>query len=383
MEKVLLRNIIEISKGKQHTSVFSSNGSGKKRYIQIDDLRNDSNLKYTDQTGVEVNTSDLIIAWDGANAGTIGFNLLGYIGSTLARLRLKNKDFDSKFLGCYLRSKSKELRENCTGATIPHISRAYLESIEIPKLDLGTQKEIAQILEEAELARQKRKAANTLTDQFLQSTFLSMFGDPIINRNGWQNKTLSEVIDSIDSGWSPVCDDDNRTNEAEWAVLKLSAVTYGKFVPDKNKKLPNQLVSKRLESIEVKKGDLLFTRKNTKELIAATAFVFDCPKRLLMSDTIFRINYRLENISGIYLWYLFSEKNFRLQLQSLASGSSGSMPNISKEKLMRVELPVPPLFIQQRFASIVADAEQLRQKQKQNEIELENLFQSLLQKYFG
>lgn len=54
MITVELGKIVEINKGKQHRSVFSSNGNGKKRYIQIDDLRNDTNLKYTDQKGVEV-----------------------------------------------------------------------------------------------------------------------------------------------------------------------------------------------------------------------------------------------------------------------------------------------------------------------------------------
>jgi len=59
------------------------------------------------------------------------------------------------------------------------------------------------------------------------------------------------------------------------------------------------------------------------------------------------------------------------------------MFNISKEKLYELDFPVPPIELQQKFASIVADTESLRQKQKQNEAELENLFQSLLQKYFG
>lgn len=52
-------------------------------------------------------------------------------------------------------------------------------------------------------------------------------------------------------------------------------------------------------------------------------------------------------------------------------------------RLSTVEIITPPLELQQKFASIVADTKQLRQKQKQNEVELENLFQSLLQKYFS
>ena len=59
------------------------------------------------------------------------------------------------------------------------------------------------------------------------------------------------------------------------------------------------------------------------------------------------------------------------------------MFNISKEKLMQMNFPTPPLPLQQQFASIVAEAEALRKKQQESEEELEQLFQSLLQQYFG
>ncbi len=79
-----LENIVKISKGKKHNLVKSVTNN---RYIQIDDLRNDNLIKYTDDDkGTFVEPSDVIIAWDGANAGTIGYGLEGLIGSTLARL---------------------------------------------------------------------------------------------------------------------------------------------------------------------------------------------------------------------------------------------------------------------------------------------------------
>lgn len=257
----------------------------------------------------------------------------------------------------------------------------YLDEEKIPLPDLKTQQEIAQVLEQADKARQQRKAANALTDQFLQSSFFSLFGDPVKNEKRWNKAELKNVLSSIDSGWSPVCEENPRINENHWAVLKLGAVTYCKYNPLENKKMITGVLPK--ENIEVKKGDLLFTRKNTKDLVAATAYVFDTPKRLLMSDTIFRLKYIEEKVSGVFLWYLLLHKNVRKELQSLATGSSGSMPNISKEKLMKLIIPLPPLSLQQQFASIVAQAEQLRQKQRESELELENLFQSLLQKYFG
>ena len=168
---IALKHIVSISKGKKHNNVFSSNGVGKRRFIQIEDLRNDANLKYTDEKGVEVSERDLIIAWDGANAGTIGFGLNGFIGSTLARLKIVHNDFDSNFLGWFLRSKFSYLRNSCTGATIPHINKISLESLEVPEHDLQTQKQIASVLEDADHARQHGKLLMPSPSNFYKVTF--------------------------------------------------------------------------------------------------------------------------------------------------------------------------------------------------------------------
>ena len=117
-----LSDFVTIQKGKKHETVELASQSSY-RFIQIDDLRNDENIKYTDDSkGVIANVTDVIIAWDGANAGTIGFGKSGFIGSTLAKLSFDTEKVDTEYLGRFLQSKFRELRENCTGATIPHIS---------------------------------------------------------------------------------------------------------------------------------------------------------------------------------------------------------------------------------------------------------------------
>ena len=82
---VSLDEIVELKKGSKldFTTVQSLDSQ---RYIQIDDLRNDTNLKYTTGMGTGVDPDDVVIAWDGANAGTVGYGLSGVIGSTLVRL---------------------------------------------------------------------------------------------------------------------------------------------------------------------------------------------------------------------------------------------------------------------------------------------------------
>ncbi|MBL7847749.1 MAG: restriction endonuclease subunit S [Cyclobacteriaceae bacterium] len=256
-----------------------------------------------------------------------------------------------------------------------------LRQIKVPLPDLKIQQDIACILQQADAARHKRWEANRLTEQFLQSAFLEMFGDPVRNERGWEVVSLKTIIRNIDSGWSPVCEEFSRSHDDEWAVLKLGAVTYRVFNPHENKTLP-KLLSGR-ENIEVRKGDVLFSRKNTKELVGATVYVTDTPRKLMMSDTIFRLNYDSGIISGYYIWYLFNEMRFRKRIQSLATGSAGSMPNISKDKLMGFKIPLPPLPLQNKFATLVGQVERLRSRQRESERELEKLFQSLMQRYFG
>ena len=83
-----LGKLIAIEKGKKAPDVFTALTRTSVRYLQIEDLRPNSNIKYCEPFNCPtVTKSDVIIAWDGANAGTVSCNLTGHIGSTLAVLR--------------------------------------------------------------------------------------------------------------------------------------------------------------------------------------------------------------------------------------------------------------------------------------------------------
>ncbi|MEZ8780326.1 restriction endonuclease subunit S [Vibrio splendidus] len=331
-----LSEFVTIQKGKKHETVELASQNSQ-RFIQIDDLRNDKNIKYTDDSkGVLANIANVIIAWDGANAGTIGFGKSGFIGSTLAKLSFDINEVDTEYLGRFLQSKFRELRENCTGATIPHISKRHLISLEIPLPPLETQKQIAAVLEKADQLRKDCQQMEQELNSLTQSVFIDMFGDPVTNPKGWDLAVLSDVVKNIQGGKSPKCDS-RPAGANEWGVLKLSAVTGGFYKPNQNKAilegtLPNS-------DIELKQGDLLFTRKNTYELVGACAYVRETPDRLMLPDLIFR--FHMPEKLKIYFWGLLNNTSFKLKVRALASGAAGSMPNIAKSKLNMLELPLP------------------------------------------
>jgi type I restriction enzyme S subunit len=88
------------------------------------------------------------------------------------------------------------------GGAQPNISQGILRDINVPLPLLRIQKQIASILEKADAAREKRRQANQLTERFLQSAFLEMFGDPVTNPKGWDKKSIAE-FGSVVTGSTP------------------------------------------------------------------------------------------------------------------------------------------------------------------------------------
>ena len=186
-------------------------------------------------------------------------------------------------------------------------------------------------------------------DLLVKSRFIEMFGDPVANPGKWDIVTLDHCLENIDNGRSFVCDGNARTGDNP-AILKLSAATYGVYKPNENKAIIN--VEDFVESAEVHAGDLLFTRKNTPDLVGMAAYVASTPKKLMMPDLIFRLNTK-DICNKIFLWQLINHDLFRGRIQSIASGSAKSMSNISKERLGKMMLYLPPIDLQTQFADFV------------------------------
>lgn len=303
-----------------------------------------------------------------------------FINQHLAILRLQN--VHPPFVSAFFASPEgqKQVMRRNKHAVKAGLNFDDIRSFQIPLPPLPEQKRIAEILDRAEALRAKRRAALAQLDSLTQSIFLDLFGDPVANPKRWNRVPFSEILEHIDSGTSPKCLD-RPVQNGEWGVLKLGAVTYCVYDPTENKALPPSLEPD--PSIEVMKGNLLFARKNTYELVAACAYVEETPPHLMMSDLIFRL--RLKSNALIvprFLHQLLIYSPKRAQIQKLASGSAGSMPNISKQRLATVEIEMPPLKLQNEFARRAAAVEKLKTAHRQSLANLDSLFASLQHRAF-
>ncbi|HET5362323.1 TPA: restriction endonuclease subunit S [Streptococcus pneumoniae] len=192
MKKVKLGEVLSLKKGKKAT-VLAEQTTLSQRYIQIDDLRNNNNLKFTESLNMtEALPDDILIAWDGANAGTVGYGLSGAVGSTITVLK-KNERYKEKiisdYLGVFLESKSQYLREHSTGATIPHLNKNILLDLQLELLGIEEQENIICILNTIKRLITKRKLQLDELNLLVKSRFNEMFGDPLNNNKKFAVKT--------------------------------------------------------------------------------------------------------------------------------------------------------------------------------------------------
>ena len=255
----------------------------------------------------------------------------------------------------------------------------YVSRHKVTDATFDQQKQISDLLDRISRIIRLRKQEIRHLDDLIKARFVEMFGDPVANPKGWETYQLNDCLKWIDNGKSFVCSDKPRGGDYP-AVLKLSAATYGDYRPEENKALldENQFV----EGAEVHAGDLLFTRKNTPELVGMAAYVHETPERLMMPDLIFRLVTN-DRMNPVFLWQLINCKEFRPIIQGISGGSAKSMSNISKERLGRINVICPPRQIQDQLVPFAHQVDKSKAVIQKSLDETQLLFDSLMQKYFG
>ena len=284
----------------------------------------------------------------------------------------------NRYLYRYLKSKTGHLNELGRGATFKEISKPIVEQIKIPLPPLEIQHQIADVLDRVSTLIEKRKAQIAKLDLLVKSRFVEMFGDPVTNPMRWEIKSIGDLTSTIVAGES--LNGETRVKLAdEKAVLKVSAVTYGYFKSDEYKVLVNHCDIKK--NIYPQMGDLLFSRANTREMVGATALIERDYPDLILPDKLWRLLFK-DCVIATYMKFALSAKSIRAALSGMATGTSGSMYNISMEKLRSLMLPVPPIDLQNKFADFVEAADKSKFEMKEQLEKLEQNYKSLMQMCF-
>lgn len=181
---------------------------------------------------------------------------------------------------------------------------------------------------------------------------INQINEEISLPSGWRWVLLEELLAGSESGWSPKCEAEPRRDN-EWGVLKVSAVTWGEFKAEENKRLPLSLEAR--PECEVKAGDFMLSRANTAELVARSVITPEnCPQKLLMSDKIVRLLF-LDDRLKPWVNLVNNSEYARAYYKERATGTSDSMRNVSRQVIHELPIPLPPLEVQERIIKSLAD----------------------------
>ncbi|EJC2664317.1 restriction endonuclease subunit S [Escherichia coli] len=329
-----------------------------------------------------VEKDSILIAMYGATVGRLA--ILGINAATnqaICNIRPDTTIADMKYLYYFLKSKFSYFVENAVGGAQPNISQGLIKSLEVPLPSLDEQKRIADILDKAAGVCQKREQAIKLADDFLRATFLEIFGDPVKNPKGWKKNKIKKGVLDITSGWSATGENIPCKSD-EFGVLKISSVTSGIFKPEENKMVDSETILASKKLIFPKKGDLLFSRANTRELVAAICMVHQDYDNLFLPDKLWSIKLDHDLLLPEFFLVLIQNEKIRDLLTKQATGTSGSMLNISKNKFEETEIIFPEINVQKYFCNTFRKTINLKGKLiKSNELANES-FNSLSQKVF-
>lgn len=265
------------------------------------------------------------------------------------------------------------------GATRQKLTQTAMRQMMIPYRNMTEQLQIADEINQVIRLIDKRKEELSLLDQLVKSRFIEMFGDPEKNPFGWDMSTIGVLISSCEAGWSGN-GSQREKKDGEIAVLKVSAVTKGYFIPDECKVLDDQSNIKKY--VFPQEGDLLFSRANTREMVGATAVITQNYPEYILPDKLWRIRF-VDATNVWYMKYILSSKSIRAIFASVSTGTSGSMFNVSMEKFKSIAVPLPPLELQEQFAVFVTQTDKSKLAVEKSLKQLEILKKSLMQQYFG
>ncbi|WP_375750012.1 restriction endonuclease subunit S [Vibrio sp. HN007] len=169
--------------------------------------------------------------------------------------------------------------------------------------------------------------------------------------NGWKDGRVGDLLLGLESGVS-VNGEDRQMKNGEKGVLKVSAVSYGIFDRNATKVIdsPNELHRAKTNP---KQGQIIISRSNTEELVGASAYIERDFSDLFLPDKLWQTLPK-PNSDMKWLSYVLASEHSRYTLSNLATGTSGSMKNITKGELLGLKIGIPPLPEQRKIAKILS-----------------------------
>jgi len=255
-----------------------------------------------------------------------------------------------------------ELRKQSIGGVIKYIKLGNLTDVLVELPSIEEQKYIVNLMNiSLELIELRKKTIDKL-DSLVKARFIEMFGRPFINNMNWESRQIKNVVNEVKYGTSKP-----SVENGEYKYLRMNNLTYdGRFDLTDLKFI--SLDNDELEKCVVRKGDVLFNRTNSLDLIGKTAD-FDFDEDMVIAGYIIRIRLKETIVPKFFSMYMNTDE-VKLHLRTIAKGAV-NQANINAQELQEIPIYLPPIELQNQFVNFVRQVDKSRFDIKKSIIELE------------
>ncbi len=316
----------------------------------------------------------ILLAMYGATVGQVSrLNISAATNQAICHIYPDTTVCDPDYLYRVLKGAKNRLLAKRVGAGQPNIRQTIIRNFSIPLPPLPKQKRIAAILDVADALRAKRRESLQQLDQLLQSTFLEMFGDPVTNPKGWEKCTVGDVVHSAKDGphVSP------KYSEEGIPFLSNRHIKPGEIVWEDLKFIDQDEADRQWKKCKPEFGDILYTKGGTTGLAArvttSKAFAVWVHVALLKPIS--------EKVDTAWLEGMLNSAYCYAQSQRYTHGIANR--DLGLKRMVKIKMYLPPLNLQQHFATIVESIEQQKARCRAQLDELDTLFASLQSRAFN
>ena len=307
-------------------------------------------------------------------AGNGDLNVKYYKGKFNAYQRTyilsNNSNVRMKYLYYFLDKYIEVLRHQSIGGVIKYIKLNNLSNAQVPMMSIPEQEKIIKNLEKIDYLISKKSQQYTELSNLVKSRFNEMF---ILN--DFSLKRLGELVEEVRYGTSLPA-----TLNGKYGYLRMNNITEDGKLNIQNLKYID-IPEKDLEKYVVRKGDVLFNRTNSIELVGKTC-IYELNFDMVIAGYIIRIRTNNNILNSRYLSEFLNFPSTKKFLRNIAKGAV-NQANINAKELQDISVPLPPLALQNEFAEFVAQVDKSQLAIQKSLEELETLKKSLMQEYFG
>lgn len=283
---------------------------------------------------------------------------------------------DRQYLLHYLKSDvgMTFIRAHATGSVRDSLKFSDLKELPIHVVPLEKQRKIARMLDKLDvLISQCHQQANSF-DTLVKSRFVEMFGTYPANPMGWDTGTIRDIVADVRYGSSRPAVDGGK-----YPYLRMNNITYGgelDLTDTKRIDVPEN----ELDKCTVRRGDVLFNRTNSKELVGKTC-VYNRDEMMVLAGFVIRVRVTKRILPEFLSAFLNTDfsKQMLLGMCKAAIGQA----NINAQEMQNIGLYLPPVALQQQFIQFKSQVDKSKVEIQKAIDQLEILKKSLMQQYFG